>query len=340
MATIRDIIRRYAEQAGTPNPQFLHNKNASVYVGESGGNYWRGGDGRTIYSYGSHFPMAVIMPQGDNPRGWWLINGDRYSRETSGHQSILRNALKSTGLPMLIVPFSALRNADIRQSTIKPVDIRPDRYTWEPRTRDNAPADWELASGNTHYRNWLEMPDGRWSYETSVHHLGDSLFTAEYQQIRGKAKQVNAYFLSAFDENEPGNGLYFLAQLPGDAHPTTVNEAFEALKPDTVKTAENLPLQILRQGDVFAIPTYFATREIPGPSMKSAYVLNVNHQATEVRTVNGATFARGVLRHKPRETWRNPEHRAVKLGDGKQWHRLVRNTVPDGRSWSVGGNVD
>jgi hypothetical protein len=30
----------------------------------------------------------------------------------------------------------------------------------------------------------------------------------------------------------------------------------------------------------------------------------------------------------------------VKLGDGKTWYKLVKNTVPEGRSWSVTGKVD
>jgi len=335
MATIFGIIQRYAEQAGTPNPKFLHDKRANVYVGESGGNYWRGGDGRTIYSYGSHFPMATIMPEGDNPRGWWLVNGDTYSSSTSQHQSELRAALKRTGLPMLIVPFTALNQAGIRQRTIKPVSIRPDRYTWERRTREEAPKEWELKYTDG-YRNWAELPDGRWSYEMPVHHLGDSLFFAYYDHRNGA--HDGAFFLSAFDENEPSPGLYFLAQLPDDAHPTTVEEAFEALKPEEVKNAENLPVEVLRQGDVFAIPTYASTRDLPGPSKRSEYVLNVNHQATEVRTMSNSTFARGYLRHRPQG--RGPEHRRVKLGDGKTWYKLVRNTVPEGRSWSVSGNVD
>src|SRR5271170_6381641 len=120
MTTNSQVTDRYATAA--PDGAMLRPKSNNVYVSR---------DGRTIYSYGSHFPMAIIMPAGggcscgnsqasvdaghlsvsntshrqlpDNPRGWWLVNGDRYSVTTSRHQSDLRGALAKTGLPMLIV---------------------------------------------------------------------------------------------------------------------------------------------------------------------------------------------------------------------------------------------
>jgi hypothetical protein len=347
------ITERFAEEAGKENPKFLHNKSANVFEGRERGR-------PAIYSYGYHFPMAVLMPDDDgNPRGWWLVNGDKYSISTTRHQNGVRSALQRTGLPMVIIPFSAIREAGIDQESIKRIEVLPDRYTWEPRTRDEAPKDWELRGNHGQDRDWSELPDGRWAYMASVHHLGESLITAKYdyrlvpfdrETGRYPHESGTAYFLSAFDENEGGvGGLYFLCQLPESATPTTVAEAREALKPSAVLHADkygtrgNLP--VLRQGDVFAVPTEFDTRDLPGPSQRSTYVLGVNHVATEVRTAENIggrvdTYGRGYLRHKPRERWRRPQHRQVKLGDGKTWYLLVKNTVPEGRSWSMGGNVD
>lgn len=341
------IIKRFAQEAGKENPKFLRSKSLNVFAGRE-----RGKD--AIFSYGYHFPMAVLMPADDGPRGWWLVNGDKYSVSTSQHQGGVRRALKQTGLPTVIIPFSALREAGIEKDTIERIEVLPDRYTWEPRTRDEAPKDWERdesGAGGDYFRSWQELPGGRWAYESKEHHLGESLIKAEYttrdpdngyRDVRHPA----AYFLSAFDENEPGAGLYFLAQLPEVLMklPESVADAREALKPREVKYAENYGtpgnLAVLRQGDVFAVPTELETRDLAGPSERSAYVLGVNHKATEMRTSEGYTYARGFLRHRPRETWRRPEHRAVKLGDGKTWYLLVKNLVPEGRSWSVGGNVD
>lgn len=353
-----DIIRRYATVAGTPNAKFLYNRNLNVYVGSLFGG--PSPDDTTIYSYGSHFPMATLMPGKDgNPRGWWLLNGDRYSPSTTRHQSVLRNALKATDLPMLIIPFSALNPSGIVQASIEPVEILPDRYTWEPATRAEAPSDYDL-NHSSWTRNWQQLtsPEEGWAYEHQQHHLGESVFKADFRYTERPPAYTNlttmarvhpdyinhsgsAYFLSAFDTNEGGQGLYFLAQLPEGAQPQTVAGAFEALKPAEVTAAELLKDAVLRQGDVFAVNSYLSTRDLPGPSKRSEYVLDVNHQVTEVRIDGmGNTYGRGWIRHRPQESWRRPEHRSVKLGDGKTWYQLVKNTVPAGRSWSVRGEVD
>lgn len=354
MATISDIIQRYAEEAGKPNARMLHNSNANVFVG--GRYYSSRNDTRTIYSYGTHFPMAVLMPKDGNPRGWWLVNGDTYSVSTSRHQSELRAALSKTGLPVMIVPFTAIRAAGVERDSITPVEIMPDRYTWEKSQTSQEPSDYDL-NYSAMTRNWRQVSDGVWEREVQVHHLGQSVFTADIVKstpVRdAKTGYISHYddsrerrfYLSAFDENEPGFGLYFLAELPAHEQPATVDEAFEALKPQEVKDAEAEGREILRQGDVFAISTAFRTKDLPGPSKRSEYVLDVNHQVTEVRVSEGEngtlfTYGRGIMRHRPRQMWRRPEHRMVKLGNQKDWYRFVKNTVPEGRSWSIQGNVD
>lgn len=51
--------------------------------------------GRVAYSYGTHFPLAVIL-QGEPRRA--LVNGDKYSPTTSRHQSEIRYALARAGI--------------------------------------------------------------------------------------------------------------------------------------------------------------------------------------------------------------------------------------------------
>ncbi len=199
------------------------------------------------------------------------------------------------------------------------------------------------------------LSDRQFTYERSVHHLGEALITARYRDwvvtepahydfdaghyVTAQREYVDetAYFLSAFDTQE-GFGLYFFCQLPKGAAPKTVAEAREALKPAEVVHAEHAQRRVFRQGDVFAIEMHWSTRSLPGPSERSVHVLETNHVATEVRHLPGQTYARGWLRHKP--AFRRPDHHAVKLGDGKTWYLLVKNTVPEGRAWSLQGNVD
>ena len=330
MSSNHDIAVRFAKEAGNPNPRLLLNQRGNVYVNPY--------DHRELLSYGSHFVLARIMLDENGDRAWWLLNGDRYSHSTSRHQSDIRGAAQRTGLPVIILPFTALREAKIMQDTIQLQEVLPDRWesTWHTvPTRDDIPG---------YPYDMRERPDGQWEYETRAHRLGASVFRATYRTgwTPGKydGEWTEASFLSAFDTQE-STPLYFLAQLPG--HPKTVARAFEALKPRAVRNADKSSGEYVRQGDVFAVATERSTREITRggklPIAKRALVLGVSHTASEVVVAGGKTYGRGILRHEPGR-WRESEHKRVKMGDSKTWHLIVKNTVPPDRSWSMGGNVD
>ncbi len=77
-------------------------------------------------------------------------------------------------------------------------------------------------------------------------------------------------------------------------------------------------------------------------------LLHTAHTATEIAVVDeDHVFARGCLYHEPSIVgrWGERDHARRKIGDGKQWHRIVQNTVPQGqswapRAWTMGGRVD
>lgn len=224
--------------------------------------------------------------------------------------------------------------------------------------------------------------DGETSYRwtTYRHWLGASLIRAAVSTGPGTRRRRWAYFLSAFDEQETAR-LYFLAELPRGVAPTTVAEAFEDLKPDAVKVAEQMGREVTRQGDIFAIAMPGLTlRQLrkdgatveKGPRIKTVTryrdrytplgdipaageevwhdrpaagriaeesdawedkgrgwraLLGQNHYATEVaRMPDGTTFARGTMKHDPER--RAADHARRKMGDGKTWHLIVKNTVP------------
>lgn len=139
-----------------------------------------------------------------------------------------------------------------------------------------------------------------------------------------------ATFLSSFDYQEP-RPLYFLCELPYGAKPNTVDEAIEALKPPEVVAALARGLEVIRQGDLFAIPTKLSKRQIRRMAGKRKFtkrlrILGTNHSVTEgIVLKGGAVLGCGIMRHEP-EGWRPPDHKQQKLG--KSWHLLVRNTVP------------
>lgn len=140
-------------------------------------------------------------------------------------------------------------------------------------------------------------------------------------------------FLSSFDYNER-IPLYFLCELPR-RKVATVDEAYELLKPRLVKMAEAGGVAVERQGDIFAIPTELTTAQVKrltprgkGRIVKRPWVLGTNHEPTDVMFATGdRVYARGCLYHAP-GGWRAPDHARRRLGDGKTWHLLMRNTVP------------
>jgi hypothetical protein len=161
-----------------------------------------------------------------------------------------------------------------------------------------------------------------------------------------RTRQRWAYFLSAFDENE-ARPSYFFCELPPKVRPTTVAEAFETLKPQAVKLAEELGREVQRQGDIYWIPMpdldlrslkeqggrHIRRKVVLEPRMHwldgvDPSVLSTNHTATEQVRVGRLTYARGTLRHEP--SGRRPDHARIRLGDGKTWGLVVKNTVPIG----------
>ncbi|SRR6266536_935510 len=335
MTTLSQVATRFAEEAGTPGARLLRGQSRSIFVSPY--------DDRTLCSWGTHFPLARIMPGPSGDRSWWLLNGDNYSVSTSNHQRIARDACNATGLPVLILPFSCLDAARIDRESIVPADIQAEGYeeiTHHASAEDQVP--------QSHRWNARQLPGGRWEWTTWRHWLGASVFRAAYTSYAahdGQPVRRTAYFLSGFDEQE-SRPLYFLCELPAGAAPGSVAEALQALKPAEVVAAEAAGLRVMRQGDVFAIPANLPTRKIPGKTERGGRLLNLSHVATEVRVVDdGTTYARGILRHSPLPSWRAPDHQRRPMGDRKTWHLIVKNTVPfdahgDSRAWSRGGNVD
>jgi hypothetical protein len=137
------------------------------------------------------------------------------------------------------------------------------------------------------------------------------------------------YYISGYDKNEDPP-LYFLARLPHAVQ--TYDEAIEALKPPSVKRAEECGAKVLRQGDMFAIPTSYVTLSLR--RMGATFFRDWNglygtsHFATETaRLADGTMLGRGRLLHRP--PGRNPDHRDLNLvPDDGSWFLIVKNTVP------------
>jgi hypothetical protein len=355
-----DIVRRFVDYHTGNASRLLRSQCGSVYVNPS--------DTREILSWGRHFPLTRIM--GETGDRWWLLNGDRYSTSTSRHQRIVRDECHRSGLPVAILPFSALGAAGIDPDSIRVIDQLAE--TTITRSRTSA---W-LADVPKWLR-WDESrraPDGLFHWDAYEHRLGACLFAADYlrhirtveideadgdwrlgaetRRGRWRADPGRACFLSDFDYQE-SPPLYFLAQLPDGAAPAAVAEALEALKPVEVVKAELEDQAITRQGDIFAIASCLTRRELKAmgavfarrhDGVARARLLDTSHTATETAvTRSGDVYARGCLYHDP-GSWRRGEHKRQRINDGKTWARVVRNTVPwsgsQANAWTIAGGVD
>jgi len=243
---------------------------------------------------------------------------------------------------------------------------------------------WTRPGGRGFRIDVAEFPDGtkEYSWTTRRHWLGEALIRArvtwvtyhECKVCNGSGRAVGppshphwgwpecpecngergrhtshhrwSYYLSGFDHEE-ARPLYFFAELPRGVKPATVAEAYEALKPDPVKMAEQMDRPVFRQGDIFGVPlevmdrkqlkamnARIVRRKVPpipegqrSVEVTLPYVLNTNHTATEVAYLpDGVTLARGTMYHDPQG--RRADHARRRIGDGKSWHVVIKNTVP------------
>lgn len=354
-------IERYFDNITGSNPRVLE--------GYGGTNVIYQGD--VLYSYGWHFELARLLRDANGDPHGFLLNGDLFSVTTSQHQATTRTCARDTGLPTIIVPYAALNAARIDNESIEIVNARGDRFEtiyhkaatvsgpfekmddpsgaterahrwiWSDDGRQelrevDVPAQVDdLERRRVNERNWTvatwDPNDEVWRWETQRHWLGDSTFRA---RVRGD--QHKTRFLSSFDHQE-ARPLYFLCELPAWSSASTVEEAYEDLKPRIVKDAEANGLTVSRQGDMFAVPTELTTREVKAltPYGKGRIVkrprfgvLGTRHTASEiVFATEGRVYARGLLYHEP-DQFRERDHARRKMGDGRTWHLLTRNTVP------------
>jgi hypothetical protein len=163
-----------------------------------------------------------------------------------------------------------------------------------------------------------------------VHTLGDSVIRVQ-----------DRFYISAVDETGVGRGMYFLAELLCDRPPTSLDEAFNILKPKVVRDAEARGANVMRQGEWFAIPTKRLTSQVLGDVERGIAVYRVKHVlgrdghheleeavVYRARTRKGEVYARGVIRHT------GEEHHDLDLGTVR-WYLVVHNI--QGASYTLQG---
>jgi len=274
-----------------------------------------------LYSYGHHFPLAVDLGR------LYVLNGDRYSKTTSSHQSTLFSLIPNSR--RVEIPFSALAS----MMTAKGKKIYEQSHVTKEVMKFNV-IDWE----NDSY-----LDTGRLNKKGEPimdHVLGGSLF--EYD---------GSYFVTGMDlSGADPRGLFFLTEIATEqiekfGAPTSMVEAMELLKPDEVKKAEEAGHEVYRQGEWFFIKD---ERLEPKECIVKDYELKHRTDKESAHFASeGFSFmemgelvqvVRGIVKHKRKE------HRMLKLFEtgtkskDRNWYIAYESV--QGTSWKASGNID
>jgi hypothetical protein len=268
---------------------------------------------------GQEAPLAVRLEDGS-----LLANGARLLHPMDTHQWAVLKDLERSHSRFGVVPFHSVAAAwtdgavdDWNRAYISISDLKEEVAIVVP----SAGEQWRQVT----YKD----KDGREGMR-NVHTLGDSV-------VRVKDR----FYLSAVDETGVGNGMYFLAELATDRAPETLEAALNFLKPKMVREAEARGADVLRQGEWFAIPTYYRTSELMRDVERGIAVYGARHvlgkdghHELEEAVIykagprKGEVYARGVLRHT------KAEHVDLNLGTAR-WYLIVHNVA--GASYTLSG---
>lgn len=253
-----------------------------------------------------------------------LTNGARFDTPIDWHQQELISALEASKRRFSVVPFHSITAAwtdgDIDDWSDAPFGISD----LQKEVSVAVPSSGE---------EWKEVQvkdrNGRIT-ERRIHTLGDSVLRVK-----------DRFYLSGVDETGVGSGMYFFAELVTKEAPQTLGEAYNMLKPKVVREAEGRELNVLRQGEWFAIPARVSTSELMHDvergiaAYRQRHVLGKDgHHELEEAVLykagerKGQVYARGVLRHT------KDEHEDLDLGTVR-WYLVVHNVV--GASYTLSG---
>jgi len=423
MAVTDEVIRRFATR------RVKTTTNTVEWANGRGNVYCRG---TALYSYGSHWPLAIYIGRINNVPTF-IKNGDRYSVSTAGHLSGTQSACKGPTVSRASVEAAGVNFHQIilaeGEGRTLPEELLADRqgqpldlakqwdnnityvmfwqedsrteliwdrdeqkyYTkFDRRYKDTTNEDYSKRDYTvTGYRikrdsvfkvppQGMFIKNSRQETERYVegvwHVLGAVVLECHVQRrenVADKRRKYGyrtvvhpvevSYLLCSLDE-----GSYFVAKLP--VKPTSVQHAFDSLKPEEVNAAIEAGKEVKRQGEWFFIPyktdrelaqelgiTIKALNEQAGMGVLPLSNDNSNRHVAKLLKVGEKTYAKGRVFHRfpsfarrqepvegqeaePQKDWGTGtgQHRTVHL---EEWHEVHRNT--ELASWSgLTGRVD
>lgn len=242
--------------------------------------------------------LAQFLQLGDRPLMQLALPDANSVRDIR----LIRDAVLQEGGTVIWVPGGALERSEVNVATLEVLDM--------VRSEHPTRADEQLLRGLVHRPTFGSASWSPW---------GGRAHADGYRTDR-------VYFLSGYDQNE-ARDAYFLCELPPGERPKTVAEAYETLKPPSVKIAEAEGRMVKRQGDMFFIrmPWWEPTPAAVTVPTFGQRLFQSNHVAEDAIWEGKLTFVKGRILHVP--GGRPPDHEPLDLGR-EFWWLCVRNTVP------------
>lgn len=312
--------------------------------------YWTD-ESDSLFSFGHHFKLAVRRPEHKGTPQEFLLNSDRYSSSTSGHQSQVIQVLHNI-FPDQDFPRTSFRLIDMHRLNphkVEVVDFSPDDYRSSYRGHDDFD-DFEkkLPRGGMY---WTSKDESGEVYSKHWHLVGGVLLKGPSYDQRGHReedvflKPQNPQAPSLFLGSTDSTG-YFIAELV-DHETTTMGDGFDSLVPPEIKGRNDLK----RQGEFFFAPVLDPALclELDERSRKESrhwFSLALNREqewplrSLRSRRRGGSFWGEETNRHQPHHTVQNMiqigdavyakgtvrdrEHRMMKLDT---WHGVFHNRL-------------
>lgn len=302
-----------------------------------------GEDRKWLIAGRNRIRLALRVP------GTIILNADLYpsrgrNDQIGEMQSFLRSAF--VGQPKgshVLIPFAALRPAHIPMEDIRFIDRTFDTYTKRRVVCQKKYCRERPTYYHNAYEELHELPNGGHTVLHDIHRAGESFFSVGDRR-----------FVCGFDRNDGlKRSSFYLTELPPSGKKAkTVDEALLTLRPP------GLPETTLRQGEWFFVPTGIPTKDFgeevrtewhskKGVPIVTADAEDLNrrfqqgddemdrrrrdrrHVASKV-TTGRHVYAAGTVK--------DVQHDDLRLGDGKEWFRVVKNLAVNG--WTSNGKVD
>ena len=304
-------------------------------------------DGRGTYLKADADTLHAKFPENYRPYGWYnsqlagtntllavrledgglLVNGAGLPWWMGGYQMQVIRALEQSSNRFSVIPFhsvvAAWTGGATREWNEAPIPIADLKQKVEI----------VVPSTGERWREVVEKDKQGHPHTRRVHTLGDTVV-----RVRDR------YYLLAVDPTGVGSGMFFLAELHTKHPPQSLAaDAFNSLKPDSVRKAEAEDRDVKRQGESFAIPTKRLTSELMRDvergvaDYRQRHVLGKDgHHEIEEAVIyragaqKGEVYARGVFRHT------KGEHYDLDLGTIR-WHLVVHNN--QGAGYTLTGSA-